>query len=87
MNAERKTETIQVRVTPDMKNVLTEVAALYDTTLSEFVVQSAMRMAKTVLNGSERIQMDTKEWREMLKIVDRPATRHARLAKLFNDKE
>lgn len=86
-NAQRKTETIQVRVTPDMKNVLIEVAALYDITLSDFVVQSAIRMAKTVLNDSQRIQMDTKEWAEMISIVERPATRHEKLVKLFTEKE
>jgi uncharacterized protein (DUF1778 family) len=71
---ETKNERLEVRLTPATKSLLTHAAQLRHTTLTEFLVSSAVRAAEEVL-VSPRVFEVTSEtgWTTLADLLDAPA--------------
>ena len=52
---------MQLRVRPEQKATLMRAAALRNTDLTDFIVQLAMREAKTVIEEAERIRLSERD--------------------------
>ena len=57
----RKTERVEARVAPDKKAILERASALEGRTLSEFLISSAMKIARKTINAHERMALDVQD--------------------------
>lgn len=72
---EAKAERLEVRLTPSAKSLLTQAAQLRHTTLTEFLVSSAMKAAEEVLVSPRVFEISSDEgWRALMDLLDEPAT-------------
>jgi uncharacterized protein (DUF1778 family) len=70
-----------LRVRPEQKATLVRAAALRNTDLTDFVLQSALREAKRVIEGPERITLSGRDSLIALKLLGKPPAPNARLRK------
>jgi len=80
-----RSERLDVRVTPDAKLKLQQAAEVRHKTLSEFVLDSALRAADNTIQEPPRINLDAKQWQQFLAALDAPAKPAPRLAQLFQE--
>jgi len=83
---EAKAERLEVRLTPSAKSLLNQAAQLRHTTLTEFLVSSAMKAAEEVLVSPRVFEIGSdKGWRKLMDVLDEPAATQpdARLAALL----
>ena len=72
---EAKAERLEVRLTPSAKSLLSHAGQLRHTTLTDFLVSSAIRAAEEVLASPRVFEISTEEgWRTMMDLLDEPAT-------------
>jgi uncharacterized protein (DUF1778 family) len=72
---EAKVERLEVRLTPSAKSLLTHAAQLRHTTLTDFLLSSAMRAAEEVLVSPRVFEISTEEgWSTLMDVLDEPAT-------------
>lgn len=70
---EVKAERLEVRLTPTAKSLLNQAAQLRHTTLSDFLVSSAMRAAEEVLVSPKVFEISTEEgWSTLMDLLDEP---------------
>lgn len=65
-------ERMNLRVRPDAKARLMRAAALRQTDLTNFIMQSALREADTVIAESERIVVSEQDFRNILDLLENP---------------
>lgn len=70
---------MQLRVRPDQKATLMRAAALRNTDLTDFVLQYALRGAKSVIEEAERIPLSKRDSRLVLDLLENPPAPNARL--------
>ncbi len=70
---------MQLRVRPEQKATLMRAAALRNTDLTDFIVQLAMREAKTVIEEAERIRLSERDSLLVLDLLENPPKPNARL--------
>jgi uncharacterized protein (DUF1778 family) len=70
---------MQLRVRPEQKATLMRAAALRNTDLTDFIVQLAMREAKTVIEEAERIRLSERDSLLVLDLLENPPAPNARL--------
>jgi uncharacterized protein (DUF1778 family) len=70
---------MQLRVRPEQKATLMRAAALRNTDLTDFIVQLAMREAKTVIEEAERIRLSERDSLLVLSLLENPPKPNARL--------
>jgi len=71
---EAKAERLEVRLTPAAKSLLSHAAQLRHTTLTDFLVSSAMRAAEDVLVSPRVFEIQTDEgWNTLMELLDEPA--------------
>ena len=70
---------MQLRVRPEQKATLMRAAALRNTDLTDFIVQLAMREAKTVIEEAERIRLSERDSLAVLDLLENPPKPNARL--------
>ncbi len=83
---EGKVERLEVRLTPTTKSLLTYAAQLTHTTLTDFLVSSAVRAAEDVLVSPRLFEINTEEgWSTLMDILDelKTAEPSPKLAALF----
>jgi uncharacterized protein (DUF1778 family) len=71
---------ISLRIRPEEKALLFRAAALKHTDLMEFVIQYAVRAAKTVVEEADRIQLTRRDSAQVLSLLENPPAPNARLA-------
>jgi uncharacterized protein (DUF1778 family) len=81
----RRSDKIDIRISPEAKRVLQEAARERHTTISQFVVDSALGAAHEVLAERTRIGLDSKRWTAFVKALDAPARRHPRMERLLRE--
>jgi len=70
---EAKVERLEVRLTPSIKSLLTHAAQLRHTTLTEFLVSSAVRAAEDVLVSPRVFEVNTEAgWNTLMGILNDP---------------
>ena len=70
---------VQLRVRPEQKATLVRAAALRNTDLTDFIVQLAMREAKTVIEEAERIGLSEIDSLLVLDLLENPPAPNAKL--------
>ena len=70
---------MQLRVRPEQKATLMRAAALRNTDLTDFIVQLAMREAKTVIEEAERIRLSERDSLLVLDLLEYPPAPNAKL--------
>ena len=70
---------VQLRVRPEQKATLMRAAALRNTDLTDFIVQLAMREAKTVIEEAERIRLSERDSLLVLDLLENPPAPNSKL--------
>lgn len=70
---------MQLRVRPEQKATLMRAAALRNTDLTDFIVQLALREAKTVIEEAERISLSERDSLLVLNLLENPPAPNANL--------
>ena len=87
---EAKAERLEVRLTPTAKSLLNHAAQLKHTTLTDFLVSSAIKAAEDVLVSPRVFEISTEEgWSTLMDLLDEPSTTEpkAELVALLRPKE
>lgn len=70
---------MNLRVRPEQKATLMRAAALKNTDLTDFVLQSALREAKTAIEEAERIVLSERDSLMVMKLIENPPAPNAKL--------
>jgi uncharacterized protein (DUF1778 family) len=70
---------MNLRVRPEQKAMLMRAAALKNTGLTDFVLQHALREAKTVIEDAERIVLSERDSLLVLRLLENPPAPNAKL--------
>lgn len=72
---EAKVERLEVRLTPATKSLLSHAAQLKHTTLTDFLVSSAVRAAEDALVSPRVFEVNTdKGWDALMALLDEPGS-------------
>lgn len=70
---------MNLRISPEAKARLVRAAAILNTDLTNFVTQSALREAETVIHDAEEIKVSERDFARMMDLLDNPPAPNARL--------
>jgi uncharacterized protein (DUF1778 family) len=80
-----KSERLDIRISSKARQLLQEAAKERHTTISQFVLESALNSAGAVLAERSRIRLDADQWAAFMEALDAPPRRHPRLERLLNE--
>jgi uncharacterized protein (DUF1778 family) len=80
-----KTGRLDIRITPEARRLLQTAAKERHTTVSQFVLESAIHSASTVLAERSRLSLNAEQWKAFTEALDAPPCRHPRLERLLNE--
>jgi uncharacterized protein (DUF1778 family) len=80
-----RSDKLDIRISPEAKRVLQEAARARHTSISQFVVDSALSMAHEVLAERTRIELDAEQWTNFIAALDAPPKRHPRMERLLRE--
>jgi uncharacterized protein (DUF1778 family) len=80
-----RSEKLDLRLTPNAKRALQSAAQATHKTLSDFVLESALARADTVLAERQVFRLDGERWRAFMAALDAPPRPRPRLARLLNE--
>lgn len=80
-----RSEKLDIRITPDAKRLLQEAARQRHTTISQFVLESALTSAEAVLAERSRLNLDAEQWEAFQAALDAPPRRHPRMERLLTE--
>jgi uncharacterized protein (DUF1778 family) len=83
--ASQRSDKLDIRITPESKRVLQEAARERQTTISRFVIESALSAAHEVLVERTRIGLDSEQWTAFMAALDAPVRRHPRMERLLKE--
>ena len=81
----RRTEKLDVRLTPAAKRTLQAAASAERKSVSEFVLDTALREAEERLTDRRIFTLNGKSWDAFIAALDAQPRRHARLERLFGE--
>ena len=85
METAKKTERLDLRLTPEARRILQQAARERHTTISQFVLDSALRSANSILAERSRIFLNAEQWMAFQEALDGPPRRHPRMERLLNE--
>ena len=80
-----RSEKLDIRLTPQAKQILQQAARERHTSISQFVLQSALSTASEVLAERSRLGLNAEQWEAFMAVLDAPPRRHPRLERLLNE--
>ena len=80
---ERRTEKLDLRVTPKAKQRLQAAASLSHRTMSDFVLESALAQAEQTLADRRFFTLDMERWTHFQEVLDAPVQPLPRLKALL----
>jgi uncharacterized protein (DUF1778 family) len=80
-----RSEKIDIRITPDAKRVIQEAAREKHTTISQFVVDTALSVAREILAERNHIALNAEQWKKFIEALDAPPRAHPRMKRLLNE--
>jgi len=80
-----RSEKLDIRITPEAKQILQQAAKERHTSISQFVLESALNSASAVLAERSQFMLDAGQWEAFLTAMDAPPRRHARMERLLNE--
>jgi uncharacterized protein (DUF1778 family) len=81
----RRSEKLDLRLTPGAKQTLQRAAAAAQRSMSEFVLESALASAAETLADRQSFQLDGEQWEAFVTALDAPPQVHPRLARLLQE--
>jgi uncharacterized protein (DUF1778 family) len=81
----QRSDKLDIRISPEAKRMLQEAARERQTTISQFVIESALTTAQEVLAERTRIGLDSKHWAAFMEALDAPPQRHPRMERLLKE--
>lgn len=81
-----KTERIDVRVSPAVKDTLQMAASQVNKTVSQFLLDAGLTAAAETLEDRRSFVLDRERWNTFLKILDRPPRIKPKLARLLAER-
>ena len=81
----RRTEKIDLRLTPAAKRTLQAAASADRKSVSEFVLDTALREAEERLADRRVFLLNGKSWDAFVAALDAPPSHHPRLERLFRE--
>lgn len=82
---ERRTEKLDVRVSPSAKAKLQAAASVAHRSMSDFVMESALSRAEETLADRRIFGLDAEKWRAFQKALDAPSRSLPRLQRLLDE--
>ena len=70
---------MSLRVRPEQKAMLVRAAALKHTDLTDFVLQEVLRVAETVIEEAEHVQLSQRDSLRVLDLLENPPKPNAKL--------
>ncbi len=83
--AAAKEDRLYCRITRDQKRMIERGATALQQKVSDFVVSSACEKAAEVLADQRHFVLSRSQWNAFVSALERPATRHERLARLMSE--
>jgi uncharacterized protein (DUF1778 family) len=80
-----RTEKLDLRLSKSAKQTLLAAATATRKSVSEFVLETALREAEERLADRTVFTLDEKHWEAFVAALDAPPRRHARLERLFRE--
>ena len=80
-----RSEKLDIRITPEAKQILQQAAKHRHTTISQFVLESALDSASTVLAERSHLGLNAEQWEDFMAALDAPPRRHPRMERLLNE--
>jgi uncharacterized protein (DUF1778 family) len=80
-----RTAKLDLRLTPEAKQILVDAAAATRRSVSEFVLESALVRAEETLAERTRFGLNASQWKAFLDALDAPARDLPRLERLFRE--
>ena len=81
-DARAKTARIDLRMTPAAKGLLEQAASVRHKTVSEFLLDNALKAAEETLSDRRLFLLDDAQWRAFNNRLDQPATENPGLKAL-----
>jgi uncharacterized protein (DUF1778 family) len=80
-----RTEKLDLRLTASAKRALQSAAQASHKTVSDFVLESALERADTVLADRQVFRLDERRWNAFMAALDAPVKPLPRLARLLSE--
>jgi uncharacterized protein (DUF1778 family) len=81
----KRSEKLDLRLTPEAKETIYAAAAAADRSVSDFVLESVLSQAEQTLADRQRFGLDATQWSAFLEALDRPARELPRLETLLHN--
>jgi uncharacterized protein (DUF1778 family) len=81
----KRSEKLDLRLTPDAKKALLAAAVASHKSVSEFVLESALARADETLADRRMFHLDATQWKAFLDALDAPPRPLPRLERLFKE--
>lgn len=81
----KRTNRLNIRATKTEKKLLEAAAARQDTTVSDFVLESARSRAEAILAEERNFELAPDRWKAFVSALDRPVQLKPRLKKLLTE--
>lgn len=80
-----KTERVDIRVSPTVKQLLQQAASSCHKSVSEFLLDAGLQAADQALADRRYFALSDTQWREFQQALDAPAKKRPRLEKLLTE--
>ena len=80
-----KSERIDVRATPPVKQLLQEAARAAHKNVSEFLLDAGILAANQMLADRRRFELSAEQWEAFQSALDQPVTARPKLKKLLSE--
>jgi uncharacterized protein (DUF1778 family) len=80
-----RSDKLDIRITPEAKQILQQAAKQSHTTISQFVLKSALDSADAVLADRSRFSLNPEQWKTFMSALDAPPRSHPRMERLLNE--
>ncbi len=81
----RRTEKLDIRLTPTAKRTLYAAASAAQRSVSDFVLESALERAEETLADRRHFGLDAERWRDFMAALDAPPRELPRLQRLLSE--
>jgi uncharacterized protein (DUF1778 family) len=85
LDRKRRETNLNIRVTPQQKQVISQAAQLKQTTVSHFVLQQAFEAAQDIILEQRHFTLSSLEWKAFCKALDAAPRNYPRLKKLLTE--
>ncbi len=77
--AVQENKRVALRIAPKQKAMLMRAVALEETDMTEFILRTALREARTVIDRAERVKLSERDSRRVLELLENPPAPNPRL--------